>query len=447
MVSRFKALMFGPGWACLLAVAAMVAFRAAAPEAQRAASDVNQGPTFTKDVAPILQRACQECHRPGSIGPMSLLTYQDARPWARSVRDKVSHREMPPFFIDRSIGIQRFKDDPSLTDQEVQTVVKWVDGGAPQGNPADMPAPRVFDDLSKWQIGKPDLIVTVPTTYIVKAQQPDQWIDLYADSGLTEDRYIKAIEGKPTFPAGFRVVHHAHQYLIPPGAGIGGEMDGREETLNEYAVGKAADVFPEGSGRLIKAGTKIHFNLHYHAVGDEIKDQFSLGFVLYPKGYVPKHVLKTENTGGVSEALDIPAGAADVRVDGYRRFNSAVKLTSFQPHMHVRGKRECLEAIYPDGKTDMLNCASSNFGWALVYKYADDAAPLLPAGTVLHVINWHDNSPANRANPDPRNWIGNGNRTIDEMSFSWVSWYELTDDEYKQEVGARQRKLTNNDQP
>jgi hypothetical protein len=446
MESHTNAIMFRSALAMLTA-AAIVALRFAEPAAQTtSATGAGQQPTFTKDIAPIFQRACQECHRPGSIGPMPLMTYQDARPWARSVKDKVSRREMPPFFIDRSIGIQHFKDDPSLTDQEVRTIAMWVDAGAPQGNPADMPPPRTFDDQSKWQIGKPDLIVTVPNVYTVKAEQPDQWLDLYAESGLTEDRYIKAIEGKPTFPAGFRVVHHAHQYLIPPGAGIGGEMDGREETLNEYAVGKASDVFPEGSGRLIKAGTKIHFNVHYHAVGTEVKDQFSLGFVLYPKGYVPKHVLRTETTGNVSEALDIPAGASDVRVDGYRRFTTPVKLTSFQPHMHLRGKRECIEAIYPDGRTEMLNCALSNFGWALVYKYTDDAAPLLPAGTLLHVINWHDNSAANRANPDPRNWIGNGNRTIDEMSFSWVSWYDLSEDEYKQEVVARQRKLSN-DQP
>jgi hypothetical protein len=405
-----------------------------------------QAPTFTKDVAPILQRACQNCHRPGSIAPMSLLSYKDVRPWARSMKQKVAERDMPPWYIDRHVGIQKFKDDAGLTEQEIATIVRWVDSGSPEGNAADMPPPVKFDELGKWHI-KPDLIVTA-TPYTVKPEQPDQWLDFYVDSGLTEDRYIKEIEGMPSYPDGFRVVHHAHQYLIPPGA-EGGEGMGREQTLNEYAVGKNADMFPEGSGRLIKAGTKVHFNLHYHAIGKEVSDAFKLGLVFYPKGVVPKHIEITEIIGSNPETLDIPPGADNVRSDAYHRFAKPVKLTAFQPHMHNRGKRECLEAMYPDGRSEMLNCAAFNFGWALVYNYADDVAPLLPAGTILHVINWHDNSAGHPGNPDPRAWVGWGNRTSDEMSFSWVSWYEMTNEEFKQEVAARraQSKISENRPP
>ena len=401
--------------------------------------------TYTKDVAPILQRACQNCHRQGSIAPMSLLTYEDTRPWARSIRQKVSRREMPPWYLEKNIGIQKFKDDPSLSDAEITTLVSWVDAGAPQGDPKDLPPPRTFDDNTKWSIGKPDLIVSVPKEHVVPAAGPDKWLDFYVDSGLTEDRYIKAVEGKPSVD-GFRVVHHAHQYIIPPGADDDPSMS-RQQTLNEYAVGKAADVFPEGTGRLIKAGSKIRFNVHYHSIGEEIKDQISIGLILYPKGVVPKHVLNSQSTGRPLD-LDIPPGAAEVRSDGYRGFSTPVKITSFQPHLHNRGKRECIEAIYPDGRQEMLNCAGFNFGWAIVYNYADDVAPILPAGSMLHVINWHDNSAANRGNPDPRSWVGDGNRTIDEMSFSWVNSYELTPEEYQAEVATRvkQRALSTSQQ-
>lgn len=401
--------------------------------AQTPATSSATSPTFARDVVPILQRACQNCHRPGSIAPMSLLTYQQARPWARSIKAKVSNREMPPWYIEKDIGIQKFKDDPSLSDEEIATIVKWVDSGAPQGNPSDAPAPRTFDDFSTWSIGQPDLIVSVDQEHTIPASGPDRWIDFIVDPGLKEDVYVQAIEGKPSVD-GFRVVHHAHQYVMPPGVDSSAEM--REETLNEYAVGKSADVFPEGTGRLIKAGSKIRFNVHYHSIGEEVKDRISIGLKLFPKGVVPKHVIRSESMGA-SNDLDIPAGAADVRSDGYERFDKPVKLTSFQPHLHNRGKRECIEAIYPDGRKEMLNCAGFNFGWAIVYNYADDVAPLLPAGTMLHVINWHDNTSANRGNPDPRNWAGYGNRTIDEMSFSWVNFYELTEAEYRSAVDSR----------
>src|SRR5881227_3559521 len=135
----------------------------------------SQSATFTKDVAPILQRACQNCHRPGAIAPMSLLTYQDARPWARAIKQKVAAREMPPWYIDRHIGIQRFKDDPSLTDEEIATIAKWADSGAPQGSATDMPVPRQFTDVDKWHIGKPDIVVSLPKAYELKANGPDEF--------------------------------------------------------------------------------------------------------------------------------------------------------------------------------------------------------------------------------------------------------------------------------
>jgi hypothetical protein len=385
--------------------------------------------TFSKDVVPILQRACQNCHRPNNIAPMSFLTYKSTRPWAQAIKEKVARREMPPWFIDRNVGIRHFKDDPSLTDEEIATIAAWADSGAVEGNPAEMPAPRQFENSNRWHIGQPDLIVQSPVALTIKPKSTDWWGNLTADSGLTEDRYIKAIETKPSPDGGIRVLHHAVNSLL--------DEDGITEggTLNEYAVGKNGDFYPEGSGKLMKAGQRVQFNLHYHAVGQEITDRASIGFVFYPKGYVPKHVVQTVQVG--STDLDIPAGEDNVRSDGYFKFEKPARLTGFMPHMHNRGKAECIEAIYPDMKVEQLNCVNRfNFGWQITYNYADDAAPLFPAGTILHVINWHDNSSKNPWNPDPRNWVGYGERTNDEMSKSWVNFYYMTEDEYKSEVQA-----------
>src|ERR1700681_1697368 len=198
--------------------------------------------TFSKDVAPILQRSCQNCHRPGMMAPMSLLTYQDARPWARSIKTKVSNREMPPWFIDKHVGIQKFKNDPSLSDAEIQTLVKWVDAGAPQGDPADMPKPRDFGDLDAWHI-KPDVIVKMPRPYMLRATGPDQFLDVTIDPGFKEDMFVTAIETRPIHMEGYKVIHHATTNVIED------EDDPTGFFLNEYAIGKASDVFPTESGR------------------------------------------------------------------------------------------------------------------------------------------------------------------------------------------------------
>ena len=398
--------------------------------------------TFTKDVAPIFQRSCQSCHRPGTAAPMPLVTYDDARPWAASIRAKVAAREMPPWHVVRNVGIAKFKDDPSLSDEEIATIVTWVDSGAPRGNPDDMPAAREFAGADAWHIGKPDLVVTA-TPHKVPAAGADWWGVYTVPSGLTEGRYIKAVEAKPASTATARALHHILAYAEDAESKTPRENDspfGNGEFLVEYSVGKGGERFPEGSGRLLKAGSKIRFELHYHPVGEEMTDAAQIAFVFYPKGYVPRHIQHTRGLGHGGE-LDIPAGADYVRSDGYTRFDSAGVLTGFQPHMHARGKAQCLELIYPTGGTDdnveQIACARFEFGSVMVYNWADEVRPIYPAGTILHVINWHDNSP-NKNNPDPRNWVGNGNRTIDEMSFSWVNYYNLTDAAYRRMVAARQ---------
>src|SRR5579862_3367390 len=399
-------------------------------------------PTFSKDIAPIFQKACQNCHRPGSIAPMSLLTYKDARPWARSIREKVITRIMPPWHIDRNVGVSKFKEDPSLTDDEIATIVTWADHGAPEGNPADLPAPRQFSDTDKWHIGAPDRIISMKTPYTLKAKGGDEFLDVDIDPGLTEDMYIAAVETKPDL--GFKAIHHATTNLVEDP-----EDDPVGLFLNEYAIGKAADIFPPNTGRLLKAGSKIHFNLHLHPVGTETPVQVSLGLRFFPKGVVPKYVAFTQHMGDVNE-LDLPAGQIS-RNDGYFRLPRPAVLSAFQPHFHTLGKAQCVEAIYPDvrpdsarpgpARTETLSCVSNaQFGWSLTYPYADDVAPVLPAGTVIHVITWHDNSDHNPHNLNPKNWVGFGQRTIDEMSFAWVSLYYLDEADFQQRVLARKMK-------
>jgi len=409
------------------------------PQTARAQEPAQKQVTFTKDVAPIFQAHCQVCHRPDTFAPMSLLTYEQARPWAKSIKQKVVAREMPPWYIDKHVGIHNFKNDVSLTDQEIATIVKWVDNGAAKGDPADIPAPRKFDDADQWHI-RPDLVVQLPKDVLVPAQAADRWIDVLVDAGLTEDRYIKGVEIKPV--KGFRAVHHASTSMKQDDdPGDGSDVQGT--FLNEYALGKNADVFPEGAGRLIKAGTKINFNLHLHPIGQETPINVALALELYPKGFTPKYAETTEKVGDPKD-LDIPPNTDSVRFDGYNTLTKPARLLSFQPHLHNRGKASCMEAIYPGGhKVETLSCVSKyQFAWHLVYLYDEDDQPLLPAGTILHLISWYDNSPGNKFNPDPDNLITYGQRTIDEMGGAWVSYYYLSDEDYKQQVQQRKTKLT-----
>jgi len=423
----------------VLATTAMAA-QAAFPNTQASQEQA----TFTRDVAPILQNRCQVCHRPNTFAPMSLMTYEETRPWAKSIKQKVLAREMPPWFIDKNVGVQQFSNDVSLTDQEIATIARWVDSGAPKGDPAAMPPPRQFPVAETWQIGQPDFIVTLPKDVIVAAKAPDQWPDILVDPGLAEDRYIQGVQIIPA--KGFQVIHHIRTSIVEPADETrnSGQLDGTDGSLavgeqgvflNEYAIGKKGDVFPEGSGRLIKAGTKINFQMHLHAIGKDTPINVALGLKFYPKGYVPQHVISSTTVS--APEVDLRPHTDNIRADGYLTLKKAARLLSFQPHMHNRGKAECLEAIYPTGRVEMLSCAKFRFNWHINYVYDDLAAPLLPAGTVLHSIMWHDNTAANPFNPDPDAQITYGQRTIDEMASAWISWYYMSDDDFKKETNTR----------
>ena len=375
---------------------------------------------------------------------MSLVTYENSRPWARSIKQRVETYKMPPWFIDRTVGIQSFKGDRSLSDEEIATIVQWVDGGARRGNPADMPPPVTFNtNLYEWTLAdelgrESDLIVPIPEPFFVPRDGPNRWIELISDTGLTEDRWIKAYETKPSVD-GFPVVHHATTSMFLASA------PADRTSLSEYALGKTGDIHPDGTGRLIKAGTQLLWNLHYSANpnGEDTTDRTSIGLWFYPMGYEPERRLSRQSVGNVTD-LDFPAGESLVRTDGYTFLEENVRLSVYQPLLHNLGKRQCLEAIYQDGRVQTLSCADWDFGWHVAYNYADEAQPLLPKGTVLHVISWHDNSHGNRWAADPRNWVGWGNRSSDDMSFAHISWYELSDEEYQAQVNARVAARTNN---
>lgn len=417
----------------LLALAGALVFPVAAWAQAPAAASV----TFSKDVAPILQRSCQNCHRPGEIAPMSLLSYQEVRPWARAIKTRVASREMPPWHVDKTIGITKFKSDPSLSDEEIETIVKWVDAGAPQGNLADMPPARQFAEAGAWQIGTPDIIIKFPT-YVVPAAGPDLYGELLADIPIDEDRYIKAIQTRSATRASHKVVHHALSYSVDR-TDAGMNADGGQ-FLVEYASGKNAEVYPEGSGVLLKKGQQARLSYHMHSLGEETKAEVELGMVLYPKGYVPNHIRWSRQLAQPTTPIDIPAGTV-TRSDGYTILHKPARLIAFQPHMHNLGKRQCLELIYPTSgtrtTTEIVNCANFNNNWHLTYNYTDDVQPLVPAGTILHNIQWHDNTASNPRAMDPKNWVGDGQRTIDEMGFFWIGWVELTEDEYKTQLAER----------
>jgi hypothetical protein len=396
-------------------------------------------PTFAKDVAPIFQKSCQACHHPGTSAPMSLVSYEEVRPWARAIRQRVANREMPPWHLDKTVGIRHYKNDRSLSDDEIATVVRWADNGAPMGNPTDMPKPLTFRPEGEWFIGEPDLKVTTPNDFTMYSNGPDWWIDQYADVEITEDRWIKAMEIKPSNP---KIVHHVVIYVIEPDAPEGTPETGVQ--LHEYAVGKYGDIYGENTGRLLKKGTRLRYDMHYFAIGSEQHNKTTMAFKFYPKGFTPKYQVRSQAIRNIpNDDLEVPPNTV-VRTDGYFRLARPARIDAFQPHMHMRGKGLTVEAIDPTtNRTQVLSSVDHfDFNWHINYVYADDAAPLLPAGTVLHLIGLHDNTSANRRNPDPNMWAGFGERSVDDMLQVWLNIVYLDDAEYQRLVEERKARPT-----
>ncbi|HYN09281.1 MAG TPA: cytochrome c [Vicinamibacterales bacterium] len=431
-----------------LAFVALVSVRGQARSGQQAAPGAV---TFTKDVAPILQQKCQVCHQPNSIGPMSLQTYDEARKYARRIKTKVSERLMPPWHLDKTVGIQEFKNDRSLTDREIATIVRWVDEGTPAGDPKDAPAPADTRPIEGWQFaplyGAPDLVIKSPP-YTLAARTQDKWFRPVTETGLTEPRWVRAIEIKPVGVNGRRTVHHVLTTLQQEEDGITGLADSAHDhqtnagLFMEWAVGKAGEIFPADAGKLMLPGSRIRWEVHMFAVGEEIKDnQVELGIYFYPKGVVPQRrtVLRMFNVAP-SSRLDIAPGKTAMTQNFYV-MQAPARIENFQPHMHMRGKSMSMEAIYPDGRREVLSVVDKfQWNWHVNYVYADHAAPLLPKGTVLVFTAYHDNTSNNPNNPDPRQWVGWGDRTVDEMAHAWVDVTYLNPDDYQKLLADRKAK-------
>jgi hypothetical protein len=398
--------------------------------------------TFTKDVAPILQAKCQTCHRQGEMAPMSLVTYEETRPWAKSIRQKVITHQMPPWHIDKTVGIQKFENDISLSDEQVATLVRWVDEGAPQGDPKDMPPPKQWPNYEGWQLakqfGEPDLVLK-SDAYTMPAHGQDVWFRPLTNIPITEARWVRAVEMRPGTPAGRKIMHHVLARLIQqePGAAAQDDFTATGDTglLMEWAINKNYDVYRPNTGKLLLPGSKIWWELHMHAVGESIRDHAELGVYFYPKGQEPKYRTRLMLFGATATQgapLDIrPNSLAES--EGFHVLKQAARLENFQPHMHLRGKAMEMEAILPDGTHEVLSYVDHfNFNWMVNYIYADDAAPVLPKGTIIHVRAWYDNTAANRNNPDPNQWVGYGQRTVDEMGHAWVNVTYLSDEEYNE---------------
>jgi len=419
--------------------------------------------TFAKDVAPILQQNCQECHQPNSIAPMSLITYQEVRPWAAAIKERVAARQMPPWHIDRSVGVQKFKNDMSLTDQQVNTIVAWVDGGALQGDLKDLPPPKPLVTDNEWKavrdgFGPPDLVIK-SSEYTMAAQHQDVWYRPMSDIPLTEPRWAKMVEIRPTNLKGRRIIHHSIAYLvltndpdaINKGTANGSVREDLDDLVNgrpqlmEWAIGKGYDLFRPGTGKLILPGEKISWDQHIHAVGEEITAGSEIGIWFYKKGEEPKNrSYLTAFTGlRAPRFLDIPPNSL-AQTEGFTVLKENTLIENFQPHFHLRGKSMQVEAILPDGSSQIISYVGNfNFNWMTNYIYADDAAPVFPKGTVIHVTAWYDNTRANRNNPDPEQWVGYGDRTVDEMAHAWMNVEYLTDPEYKALVAERKPKTAN----
>ena len=461
------------GWGYALGLAALLAAIAgrAAPLTVRAAQTGGSADvTFTKQIAPILQRSCQGCHRPEGVAPMPLLTYEDVRPWARAIKQRTGigpHAGvMPPWYVERDLGIQQFHNDPSLSAAEIATIAKWADSGAPRGNPADMPPPKVWPDARSWAIGTPDLIVKTKDI-LVKGDAPD-WLGEIPSvpTGLTEDRYVAALEIKE--------VNDVDSHQGPNRATVGGRfvfhhMIWRTQVLKDsdasqppdplaifldeeavnwpvHEVGRNADFFDPKSARLLKAGSSIvSDSIHLHSNGRDTHAHLEIGFKLHPKGYVPTYRRAVFGLGNAVD-IDIKAMEPNQQLHAYTVLQQHTKIISFEPHLHAPGQRMCFEAIW--GYTiQTLNCVGYDHNWVRGYDYTDDSAPLLPRGTILHIIGYMDNSPSNKNVPDPRNWQGSGNRSVANMFIDLGMRVALNDEQFQEEMARRRERLhlTKND--
>jgi len=373
--------------------------------------------TFTKDIAPILYKNCTECHRPTGVAPMALIDYKEVRPWARSIKERVADRSMPPWFADPKHG--EFANNPSLSQSEISAITAWVDAGAPKGDDKDLPPAPKFTE--GWVIGQPDLVLSMKEEQVVPADGTIPYLYKRIPTGFTEDRWVQAVEIKP---GDRRVVHHVIASLEDAeGKRIG--------SLGGITPNKTAIISPPGSARLIKAGAVIVMQMHYTTVGEATKDRTSVGLIFTKER--PKVVLGGGNALNVR--FVIPAGAPDHEVKASTTFNEDTYLYAMMPHMHVRGKDFTYTVVYPDGRSEIvLHVPKYNFDWQLDYELKKPI--FLPKGTRLDCVAHFDNSTKNKFNPDPSKDVRWGDQTWEEMMIGWYTTVRYLDPSAKPSGGS-----------
>lgn len=369
--------------------------------------------TFSKDIAPIFYKNCAYCHRPGEIAPMSLLTYKDARPWAKSIREKVVDGTMPPWHADFRYG--SFKNDRRLSKTESDTIIAWVDEGAKEGNPKDLPpAPRFTEG---WQIGKPDVVLSMAQEYIVPAEGVINYQYFLVPTRFTEDRWIQAAEVRPGNRA---VVHHVIVFVVAPDAlkqRLSLFRDGSIEGLVGTAPGEEPMILPDGVGRLVKAGSILVFQMHYTPNGTAQKDRTSVG-IIFSRKPIDKAV-----AGGaaMNRRFAIPPGDDNYAVQSSYTFREDSHILNLMPHMHLRGKDFEYRLVYPDGTSKIiLSVPRYDFNWQTRYEFKDPVAA--PKGSRLECVAHFDNSSKNKWNPDPAKTVRWGPQTWEEMMIGFVGF-------------------------
>ena len=410
--------------------------------------------TFHRDIEPILQRSCQNCHRDGGVAPMPLVEYEQVAPFAGLIEYKTQLRDragaMPPWYAEKDIGIQHFKNDPSLSDEELAAISTWARTGAPQGDPADAPEPLVFDDSIKWKLGEPDLVVNTED-FFMAAGRPDWWGEIASvPTGLTEDRYVKSVEivevndvgvgaeARDTV-GGLFIFHHMiwrTEVLDEEGNVIPGEAT----SWPVHEVGRNGDVFDPDAGPLLKANSAFFTDsVHMHSNGRDTTGHLQIGFTFHPEDYEPKYRSGISILGNGVD-LSVEGDSRDQEMHAYQVLDEHTKVITFEPHLHAPGERMCLEAIW-GYSVETLSCVGYDHNWVRGYPFDDDHTPLLPKGTILHITGYFDNTSANPNVPDPRNWQGSGNRSVTNMFIDLGIRVTMTDEQFMEEMEKRRENL------
>jgi len=420
--------------------------------------------TYNEHVGAIINENCVVCHREGGIGPMQFENYDQVRPWAPLISYKVARREMPPYAYDHGIGIQDLKGDWRLSQEDIDTVVAWVNQGAPLGDPDVVPAMPDLPNPDEWNFaadfGAPDMIIP-SSPYDIPANGNDLWSKEFVDPGLTEDRCIKAVQVKPRGDAK-AVVHHANSdiYLYDEN----GELQ-QEGQLTEYAMGKWGELMPEGVCRTMPAGALVRWDIHMFpggvgatAPGTIIEDNVvEIGVWFHEEGFEDQEGIFNQDLRAYQLRHGYEAGELIVPPHGYtmtqgfHSFDHPVRIDSYQPHGHLRMNAAALEIFDPKtGRTQEISQISNwSATWHHSHIYDPEVAPLLAPGEVLVIKQWYDNSASNPNNPDPDQWVYGGSRTGDEMSHAWIAVTHLDDAGYEKLVAERkaaeQRSVAGND--